>query len=271
MTNMQKRSLRVRFAGSVCAFALSLASVPLSATEIRTAAQEATTPKFAQLNPGRKTPIGGLCVDIMRAIERVEPDIVFVGDQTWQPLARVEAGVAHGQLDAACGLLRSPEREAKFTYIEPILYPMNYFLAVRADDSVQIRNWDDVRQLGDRGTILVVHGFGIVRQLEKMGGLKIDSGGRDPENNLGKLVAGRGRFFIHRSPGINAEIANAGMQGKVRVLPTVMHTENFHMVVSNKLPADTREKIRGAIIRLHASGEMARLLGQWDSAPETAR
>ncbi len=268
-TEMPARSLLVRFAGS--AITLSLVSLPLPATEIRTAAQEGTTPKFVSLSPDRKTPIGGFCVDIMRAIERIEPDITFVGDQAWQPLVRVEAGVAHGQLDAACGLLRTQEREAKFTYIEPPLFPMNYFLAVRADDTVQISNWDDVRQLGARGTILVVHGFGVIRQLEKLGGLKLDSGGRDPAINLAKLMAGRGRFFFHRSPGINAEIASADMQEKVRVLPTVMHTENFHMVVSKKLPAATREKIRGAILRLHASGEMARLLAQWDSAPETGK
>lgn len=263
------RVQRVRFAGAV--FAASLAAAPLHAAEIRTAAQEATTPKFTPLYPDRKTPIGGLCVDIMRAIERIDPDLAFVGDQTWQPLVRVEAGVAHGQLDAACGFLRTREREAKFTYIDPPLYSMNYFLAVRADDTVQVGNWDDVRQLGDQGTVLVAHGFGIIRQLEKMGGLKIDSGGRDAESNLAKLVAGRGRFFIHRSPGIQHEITRAGMQGKVRVLPAAMHTENFYMVVSKKLPVATCEKIRNAIIRLNANGEIARLLSQWDSMPENTR
>jgi len=35
-----------------------------------------------------------------RAIERVEPDIRFVGDQKWQPFARLLASLTAGELDA---------------------------------------------------------------------------------------------------------------------------------------------------------------------------
>jgi ABC-type amino acid transport substrate-binding protein len=248
--------------------ALALACSPLRATEIRTAAQEASSPKFIALGPDGKTAIVGLCVDIMRAIERVDPDIVFVGEQRWQPLARIEAGIAQGQLDAACGFFRTREREAKFDYIAPELYTMNFFLAARADDPVQVKNWDDVRQLGNQGSILMIHGSGMVGEMEKLGGVTIDSGGRDSEINLAKLLAGRGRFYFHRSPGIQEAIARAGMQDRVRLLPTVMRTENFYMIVSKKLPAAARDKIRNAIVKLRASGELARLFRQWDDAPE---
>jgi ABC-type amino acid transport substrate-binding protein len=245
-----------------------LACIPLRAAEIRTAAQAASIPKFVTVEEGRNTSVGGLCVDVFRAIERVDPDLVFAGDQDWQPLARIEAGVAHGQLDAACGFLRTPEREARFNYIEPALYRMDFSLAVRADDKISVSNWADVRRLGDQGRILIIHGSGMVRKMEMLGGLTIDAGGRDSQTNLAKLVLGRGRFYMHRSPGIHDEIHSAGMQDKVRVLPVAISTEAFHMIVSKQLPAATHEKLRKAIQQLRTSGELGSLLKRWNFAPE---
>src|SRR4051812_7351279 len=106
------------------ALGLPLASIPAGATDVRTAAQEGSYPKFTALSADSKAHIGGLCIDIMRGIERVEPDLRFVGDQNWQPLMRIEAGVQGGQLDAACGLLKTPARLEKMDFIEAPLFPV---------------------------------------------------------------------------------------------------------------------------------------------------
>jgi polar amino acid transport system substrate-binding protein len=235
------------------------------ATEIRTAAQDASEPKFVALIEKGKSEVGGLCVDIMRAIERVDPTLKFVGDQIWQPLLRIEAGVSAGHLDACCGLLRAKSREAKYVYIEPPLFQVNYHLVARADDDVQINNWNDVRKLGSQGVILVINGFGIIRKLEEEGDLKIDAGAYTSKANFDKLLAGRGRFYYHRSPGIKSEIRNAGVANKVKILPAVMHSEQFYMVLSKTVAAETVEKIRKAIAVLEKNGELKRILEKWDS------
>lgn len=233
---------------------------------IRVAAQEATAPKFVQLKRDGRVEVGGICVDIFRAIERAEPGIGFVGDQTWQPFARLLASLAAGELDAACGLLRTDQRQSRFDYIEPALMSVNYHLVVRADDPVRPEHWDDVRKLGEQGLILAIHGYGIVTVLERMGGLRIDAGGRDASVNLDKLLAGRGRFYVDRSPGIESSISRAELQGKVKLLPTVMHSEQLYMVVSRKLDPELREKIRRAIARLDADGELTALVRKWAAA-----
>lgn len=109
--------------GIGAALILSCASPALGMTKIRTAAQDASEPKFVVLYESGKSAVGGICVDIMRAIERVDPTLKFVGDQTWQPLLRIEAGVSNGHLDACCGLLRTKPREAKYVYIDPPFFP----------------------------------------------------------------------------------------------------------------------------------------------------
>lgn len=246
------------------ALGLSWATLASGAIEIRTAAQQASEPKFVTLAENGRAVVGGLCVDIMRAIESLDPELKFTGDQVWQPLVRMEAGMVNGDLDVICGLLRTEAREARHIYLDTALFPVTYYLIVRADDDVQIHGWDDVRGLGDRGIVLVINGFGILGRLGTVPGLKIDAGAYTSKGNFDKLLAGRGRFYYHRSPGINAEIRNAGVEGKVKILPTAMHREKFFMVASKKLPAETVNRLGKALAQLERSGELAKLFKLWD-------
>ena len=249
------------FAGALLALSSTSAR---AVTELRTAAQETAEPKFVELKQGDKTVISGLCIEIMKAIEHIEPQLKFNLDPQPQSLARLETGLAVGSLDAVCGLIRTKEREAKFTYVDPPLYRSTFLLAVRADDDVKINNWDDVRKLGEQGTILIISGHGAIRKLQAQGGLTIDSSAKDPRTNIQKLLGGRGRFFYHRSPGIQEEIRNAGATNKVKILPAVMDSQSFYMTLSNTLPAETIGKVRKAIAHLASSGELNRLLDKWD-------
>lgn len=257
-----RHSRRPWLRATLAALALLLATRG-AAFDLRTAAQEASAPKFVSVQRDGRPHIGGLCIDIMHAIEQLEPDLVFVGTQRWQPPARLEAGVAAGTLDVACGFLRTARREARVRYLDPPLFPVRYYLAVRADDDVQVRDWDDVRRLGERGTLLLVHGYGINDLLARAGGLRVDAGGRDSATNLGKLLAGRGRFYLHRVPGLQWEIVHGGLQGRVKVLAPAMHSELFYMIVSRTLPAAVGARLAGAIGRLRANGTLDQLLALW--------
>jgi ABC-type amino acid transport substrate-binding protein len=253
----------LRLATRAAAIALPLLSVPADAVEIRTAAQTASDPKFVALHERGASAVGGLCIDILRAMEKADPELKFTGDQAWQPLVRMEAGMASGDLDVICGLLRTKVRESRYIYIEPPLFPVTYHLVVRVDDEVHVNNWDEVRALGDKGVVLVNNGFGIIDRLENTTGIRIDAGAYTTKANLSKLLAGRGRFFYHRSPGIMAEIRAAGMEGRVKVLPAAMHSEKFYLAASSKLPQETVERLRKAVAELDRNGELARLLKKW--------
>lgn len=232
--------------------------------ELRTAAQQSTAPKFVPADGGA----AGLCVDIHRAIEKADPGLRITGDQQWRPLPRLEAELRGGTLDIGCGLMRNREREADLAYAEPALFAVSYHLVARADDPVEVQTWDDVRNLGDKGAILAIHGFGQVARLKELGGLTIDAGAGDASINLRKLLAGRGRFYYHRSPGIAAEIRKAGLEGKVRVLPAMMDSQRFYMVAGRHVPGSTLARLNRVLAHLDASGELKRLFGKWyDEAP----
>lgn len=246
--------------------------VPEAAAQVqlRTAAQLGSAPKFVQPEEGGNRHVTGLCIDIYRAIERQDPTLLVTGDQHSLPLTRIEAQMRAGALDIACGLLPTRERAAVFTYLDPSLFTVTYYLVARAHDSVGIDNWDDVRGLGDQGKVLLIHGQGTIGRLKELGGLQVDSGASDARTALQKLLAGRGRFFYHRVPGLATEIRQAALDDKVRILPAVMDTQRFHMVAGRHVAPATLDKLRRALAQLEAGGELKRLFERWYAEPGAA-
>ncbi|MFZ6656954.1 substrate-binding periplasmic protein [Undibacterium sp. TJN19] len=238
-------------------------SPAIALSQIRTAAQESSEPKFIATTLQGKPAVSGICIDIMRPIEKVDNSMQFVDDQQWQPRARIDANMHSGNLDAICGIQRIERHESRYNFIETPLFSVNYLLAVRADDDIEVFSWDDIRKLGSNGIILTLHGFGIVDILEKLGGLKIDSGATLSASNLKKLLAGSGRFYCHRSPGIKAEIRKAGLETKVKLLSKLQLSQKFYMGVSKTLSFHDVKKISAALAKLESNGELKKLFEKY--------
>ncbi|MES2160307.1 MAG: ABC transporter substrate-binding protein [Pseudomonadota bacterium] len=242
---------------------LSTAGGGVAASEIRTAAQQGTEPKFqsAGAADGR---VVGICVDIMRAVEKLDPGLKFTGDQSWQPLPRIYSGLDRGVQDASCGLSHSPERDKKYAYVGPPLFSIRYYLVARSDDPALIANWDDLRKLAPDNVVLANRGFAGVTVLEAAGVAQIDAGAADPKLNLQKLLAHRGRFFFHRTPGLQAVLDRSGMAAKFKILPTVMAVSPLYFVVGKQLDPAVVERLRTALQTLEKSGELERIAKAWE-------
>ena len=166
-------------------------------------------------------------------------------------------------LDVICGVQHIKRVESIYNFIDTPLFSVNYLLAVRANDAIDIANWDDIRRLGKDGIILVTHGFGIVDIFENLGGLTIDSGGKTSVANLEKLLAGRGRFYCHRSPGIKADILKAGFENKVKLITNLQFTEQFYMAASKHVSNVNRLKIHTALVTLQNNGELKKMFKKY--------
>jgi polar amino acid transport system substrate-binding protein len=235
-------------------------------TVLHTAAQSDTAPKFIARSDSPTAPIEGLCIDIDRALERIDPHLQIVGDQSWMPASRIDVDLNNGKLDFACAISKTPSRLKTFNFIEPPLFTTEYVLIVRADDPVNVRKWEDIRALGSDGVILVDHGFGLASRLTMIDGLIIDDGTVGARKNFLKLQAKRGRFYYHRLLGLIDEIKRADMLGKVRMLPVLMDRQPFYMVFGPHAPKEAIEQTQRAIAELARSGELMRIQKKW-SAP----
>lgn len=239
-----------------------LAAGTVHALDIRTAAQEGSQPKFVVTGKAGKIRIDGICVEMMRAIERQEPSLRFVFAPQQEPLARIEKGMEEDDLDSNC-LIRNAEREMKFQVVPTMMFSFDYHLVARADDNVQVNNWNDVRNLGVDGKLLVLRGTGAKGRLQQIGGLIVDDGGSTTAENLNKLVAGRARFFYYRTIAWKSEIARAEMDGKVRVLPTIMESIEFYLMLNKHVPKEVFDKISSALTALEKSGELMQIRKKW--------
>ncbi|HSY28228.1 MAG TPA: transporter substrate-binding domain-containing protein [Burkholderiaceae bacterium] len=232
---------------------------------IHTAAQTDTTPKYIARSNSPSAPIDGLCIDIDRALEHLDSKLHFVGDQSWMPASRVDAELNAGDLDVACGISKTAVRQKTLYFAEPPLFYTEYVLVARNDDQVNIRNWDDVRALGERGVILADHGFGLVSYLALQGGLRIDDGTTGVKSNLLKLRAGRGRFYYHRLLGLVDDIKHADMLADVRILPVVLDRQPFYMVFGPHAPKEAIDRTQQAIAELARNGELTKMLQKWST------
>ena len=228
--------------------------------QLRTAAQEGSDPKFVQ----GKGQIVGLCIDIMRAVEQIDPGLRFVGDQRWKPLIRAFAELANGQEDVQCAVQRTAEREKLYTYIGPPLYTIEYHFLARADDNVTIHSWDDVRLLAPNNLVLASRGYASRDIIAEAGGIEVDDRSPLQELNLQKLIAGRARFYFHRSPGLQRLLERTGTADKIKILPQVMASAKLYFVVSRQLDSGVSERLASALFQLEKKGELERLMHKWD-------
>ncbi|WP_109116776.1 transporter substrate-binding domain-containing protein [Azospirillum sp. TSO22-1] len=229
-----------------------------NAIELRTAAQD-SSPKYYQSGNEMK----GLAVDIMQAIERVQPEIKFTGYNSFAPFPRIEAGLKGGELDAFLGMIKNPDREKQYTFLDPALYSTHNVMAVRADDTVEVKSFDDIRKLGGEGVILVSHATAQVRFLEDVGGLQVDPNGKSTANNIEKLLARRGRFVYQTDIALSQTIKEAKRQDQVRILPVSFHDEAQYMVLSKNIPESTVALVKGALDKLKLNGELDKILSQY--------
>jgi ABC-type amino acid transport substrate-binding protein len=245
-----------------CVPLLATAAVePQAPVQLRTAAQEGTEPKFVHDGKDR---IAGLCIDIMRAIEQIDPGLRFVGDQRWKPLIRAYSELESGLEDVQCAVQHTAERAKRFNYIGPPLYTIEYQFLVRSNDNVTIHNWDDVRKLAPNGVVLVNRGFAAGDILAALGGIEVDASSTSQELNLQKLVAGRGRLYFHRGPGLRKLLARTGTSNKIKILPQVMYSAKLYFATSRQLDLRISERLASALFQLERKGELERMMKKWD-------
>jgi ABC-type amino acid transport substrate-binding protein len=198
-------------------------------------------------------------VEVLRALERQAPDLHFDGWQQAMSLPRIEAALAEGKLDAFCALLRTNAREGRFDFIDIPVYTVRHRIAVRANDAIDVRSLADIRALPQDKLIIVSKGTAHEDLLRREGGLELDASSRDTDINLRKLLHRRGRFLYHTENALLHYIEQEGMQGKIRLLPTVFKEEGMFLVTARSLPAASASKLKAALKALHERGELQRI------------
>lgn len=238
---------------------LAFGAVQAHAFTLRTAAQD-SPPKYIKGDDGA---MQGLCVEIMQAIMATDSTIDFTGYQKTRPFKRIQSELASNELDVFFGFKKTSERSAIYQFSALPLYEVNYTMAVRRSDRIQIESLDEIMAMQQSNTILTMFGTASERFLKSHSGLSVDSNAKTISANLGKLAEGRGRFFYYHDIGLIYSIKQEELENTIRLLPFSFGNNQHYVAFSPATPKETIKRVDAAIQRLVDSGELARILKRY--------
>lgn len=232
-------------------------------------------PKYYFIETDGKKSMQGLCIDILHAIERVEPSVQFVISDKIVPVKRRWAFLKAGKIDAIICSSSNAERLKEFNFVKTPLYQLNRVIGMRRNDPTQIASFDDIRALDNsklkvcengkrppKGTILTLLGSGGSRYIDAQGGLINKPAHTIPEA-LKQLVDCEAQFIYYHDLGLKSRIKQMGLQDQLKVLPESFRVYYHRIAFGKSVPHEVVDKVDAAVVRITASGEIARLYSKY--------
>ena len=223
---------------------------------LRTAAQEGSAPKYLL---GSSAAAGrGLCPDILRAIEGVEPEIHFEVDLKPTPLRRIEKSLQEGRLDVLCALLETPRRHQIAHRLSTPVYAVRERLVALRDDAFSPTGFDDLARSG--GLVATQAGASYADKLRHHG-VAVDE--TDTVTALRNIVRHRVRYYYGSELTCVYYIRAGQMSPDLRLVPGVMGETPSHFWAGRHLEPALVKRLDGALVKLKRNGTLERIYNRY--------
>lgn len=236
----------------------ALAQAPAPALQLRTVQQSGSLVKY---DPDGSPSRPGLCLEILRAVEKVDPGLRFTGLDQQVPLKRVERLLADGLVDVFFCLLRSPERERQWRYVPVPLYVVRHVVVQRSDDTRRMETLTELAAASRTKPVLVMRGTALARRLTAAN-VVINEVGSEREA-LEMLTRGRADAIYGQDINLQRQVAETRLADKVRVGRNAFHEEPQYVAVRADLPAAHEERLLQALKRLERDGQLRQLADKY--------
>ncbi|WP_083749179.1 ABC transporter substrate-binding protein [Pelomonas sp. KK5] len=241
-------------AGLLCSLGASVA-LAAPVVELRTAQQSNALGKYAP----EAEAMPGLCMEILRAVEHVDPGLRFTGLKLRAPLRRIERLLAQEELDAFFCLLKTPEREQQWRYLPVPLFRIRHMILQRADDATDYRSVEDLA--ASRKPVLVMQGTSLQEVLTRA---RVPTDAPPSEREAMKmLLAGRTDAIYGQDINLLRNLRESGLEGQLRVATTVFREEPQYLVVSRSVPAAVEQRLVQALQTLERNGTLKALAARY--------
>lgn len=221
---------------------------------LRTVQQSGATIKY---DPDGGAAKPGLCLEILRAVERSDPGLRFTGLEQSVPLKRVERLLADGLVDAFFCLLKTPEREKQWRYVPVPLYTIRHVVMQRADDPRTLASLADLAALSQRKPVLISRGSALARRLAAADVAFTEVGSEREAVQM--LALGRADAIYGQDINLQRHLGDARMAGRLKIGRTVFQEESQYLAVRADLPAAQEERLTQAVRRLERDGTLRQL------------
>ena len=204
--------------------------------------------------------LGGLCIEILRQVERESGLSIAARTREFTPFKRLQKHLATGEIDVFFGMKKNAERMRKYHFIEPPLYQVSSTIAQLADDPIQIRSLEDL----DGQAVLTPRATATAAKLQReYPNLTVDASG-DIFACLKKLLHKRARFVVYHDIGLISAIRAMDLQSQVHTNPISLESYDHYLVSSHNLDPEKRDRLQAALNRLTKSGELAKILFRYN-------
>lgn len=238
--------------------ALLSPAAPAQELALRTVQQAGSTVKY---DPSGDPQRPGLCLEILRAVEKQSPGLRFTGLEQEVPLKRVERMLADGLVDAFFCLLKSPERERQWRYLPVPLYGIRHVIVQRADDPRNLGTLAELAALSRGKPVLVARGTVLSRRLAAAD-VSIAEVGSEREALL-MLALGRADAVYGQDINLQRYIADIHLGDKLRIDRGAFPEEEQYVAVRADLPATQAERLTQALRRLERDGTLRQLADKY--------
>jgi hypothetical protein len=236
--------------------ALLALAAPLHAQELllRTVQQSGSVVKY---NPDGAAARPGLCLEILRAVEKQDPGLRFTGLDRQAPLKRVERLLSEGLVDAFFCLLKSPEREKQWRYAPVPLYTIRHVVVQRADDRRTPANMAELAALSRSKPVLVMRGTALARRL--VAAHVVIAEVSSEREALQMLKLGRADAVYGQDINLMHHVQESRQADKFRVGRDSFLEEAQYLALRADLPAAYEERLSQALRKLERDGTLRQL------------
>ncbi|HEY8026557.1 MAG TPA: transporter substrate-binding domain-containing protein [Burkholderiaceae bacterium] len=213
----------------------------------------------------------GLCPDIFRSLEKHDPGLKVRWNVPAMPERRLLSELAAGEIDIACGIIRSPERDRDFQIPDVVLYEKTLIAVVRDGDPLDLNSLADLKTLSRGDVVLVNSGGQMSGRLRQVGIVNVDDGGRNSAANLQKLILGRGRVFLYDDPAVDWETRHPKYAGSLHAIPAALDVDRYYMFLSHRVSREMSKRIGAALARMRDDGTLRAIVERWATRIEVGR
>lgn len=259
MTNLLLGRRAALLALSLAPALLARAAEPAAtAASLRTIAQAGAPVKYAPGNVRRP----GLCIEILQAVERIDPGLRFSGQELQAPLRRIERMLAGREIDVFFCLLSSPERSRQWDYLPVPLYRVRHVAVQRIDDTTELLGINELLAAGRRKPVLVAQGSLLAGALAQAK-VPFSDVARSDLDALRMLALGRSDVVYGQDMTLVPLLREPELAGRLRVAPAVFQEDSQYAVVSKQLPASTVRRLTLALQALEREGVLRTLADKY--------
>jgi ABC-type amino acid transport substrate-binding protein len=216
---------------------------------VRTVGQSGAPVKY---DPGnRRRP--GLCLEVLRAVERVDPGLRFSGMEELAPLRRIERQLAQGEIDVFFCLINTPQRNRRWNYLSVPLYRVRHVVVQRRDDASELSGWPELRASGQRKPVLVAQGSALAQTLAEAQ-VPFSDVARADLDALRMLLLGRSDAVYGQDMTLLPLLREPELVGRLRLSPMVFQEDVQYVAVSRHVPAATVRRLQRALQTLESEG-----------------